>query len=72
MTELFTDISEADKQLTRLAIDTAFMLNDVPKAIKRIEEYRAVCSPAVQEFVDFYVQLKLEEMKNEENNSNQR
>lgn len=72
MTELFTEISELDKHLTRLAIDTAFMLNDVPKTIKRIEEYRAVCSPAVQEFVDFYVQLKLEEMKNEKNNSNQR
>lgn len=72
MTELFTEVSEFDKHLTRLAIDTAFMLNDAPKTIKRIEEYRTVCSPAVQEFVDFYVQLKLEEMKNEENNSNQR
>lgn len=72
MIELFTNISEPDKQLTRLAIDTAFMLNEAPKTIKRIEEYRAVCSPAVQEFVDFYVQLKLEEMKNEEDNSNQR
>ena len=47
MTELFTEISELDKHLTRLAIDTAFMLNDVPKTIKHIEEYRAVCSPAV-------------------------
>ena len=47
MTELFTEISELDKHLTRLAIDTAFMLNNVPKTIKRIEEYRAVCSPAV-------------------------
>jgi len=47
MTELFTEVSEFDKHLTRLAIDTAFMLNDAPKTIKRIEEYRAVCSPAV-------------------------
>jgi len=47
MTELFTDISDFDKHITRLAIDTAFMLNDVPKTIKRIEEYRAACSPAV-------------------------
>lgn len=72
MTELFTDISDFDKHITRLAIDAAFRQTTVPKTIKAIEEYRAVCSPAVQEFVDFYVQLKLEEMKNEENNSNQR
>lgn len=72
MTELFTDISAFDKHLTKLAIDAAFGINDVPKAIKQIEEYRAACSPAVQEFVDFYVQLKLEEMKNEESNINQR
>ena len=47
MTELFTDISDFDKHLTRLAVDAALRLNDVPQTIKRIEEYRAVCSPAV-------------------------
>lgn len=72
MTELFTDISDFDKHLTRLAVDAALRLNDAPQTIKRIEEYRAVCSPAVQEFIDFYVQLKLEEMKNEESNPDQR
>ena len=70
MIELFTNIRETDKALTKIVVDTAFMINDVPKTIKRIEEYRAVCSPEVQEFIDFYVQLKLEELKNEENNPN--
>ena len=55
MTELFTDISETDKQLTRLVVDLAFNLKNVPQTIKYIEEYRANCTPAVQDFVDFYV-----------------
>lgn len=72
MIELFTNLTESEKEITKLAVNRAFNFHDVPKTIKFIEEYRANCTPAVQEFIDFYVQLKLEEMKNEENNSNQR
>ena len=68
MIELFTNISDFEKHLTKLAINAAFRLNDVSKTIKQIEEYRAACTPEVQEFVDFYVQLKLEEKKNEKSN----
>lgn len=72
MVELFSDISQFEKDIATLAVNVAFSLNNVPKTMKCIEQYRAACPPAVQDFVDFYVQLKLEEMKNEESNPDQR
>ena len=72
MIELFTNISEVEKLLSQIVVDNAFTLNSIPKIINAIEKYKQHCSPAVQEFVDFYVQLKLEERKDEEDNLNQR
>jgi len=47
MTELFTNLTESEKEITKLAVNRAFNFHDVPKIIKFIEEYRANCTPAV-------------------------
>lgn len=70
MIELFTNVSDTDKEFAKFAVDIAFQQSTIPKIMDNIKNYRALCSPEVQEFIDFYVHLKMEEIKNEKSNSN--
>ena len=71
MIELFTDIPDYEKQMVELLVNLALLQDDLFKAGKMLEDYRKLCDEELQEYMDFYFYLKLEELRRE-NPSNQR
>jgi len=66
MTELFAHIPEREKERIRFMVNLA-LRQDVPNAMNIIESYRNLCDDILQEYMDFYFHLRLEELKNESN-----
>lgn len=72
MTELFTEISSDMKQMITSYIDMAFKTIEPLQLPKMINDFtNSMPTETLQNFVDFYFNLKLEELRNG-NNSNQR
>lgn len=70
MIELFTNLPEWDKKAIRVMVDLA-LREDLFTAFQTLKNYRELCDEAEQEYMDFYFNLRIEELKNE-NNTDQR
>ena len=72
MIELFQDLSPEMKQMITSFIDAAFNIIEPQKLPVTINDFvKAMPTEQLQDFVDFYFKLKLEELRNG-NNNNQR
>ncbi len=69
MTEIFVDIPPHVKRITQNWVDFALLHTDIIQAIKIIKEFRDTCeSDEEKAFLDFYVDLRMEQLNNENNN----
>lgn len=69
MTELFTDISPTIKNVIKRIIDITFDSSmKLSDAASIILEFAKTRPHKEQEFIDFYFNLKMEQLKNESNN----
>ena len=65
MTELFTNIPENVKKQTEMFVDLTFKNEDPFEIVNVLNEYTENCqNEEEKEFVQFYINMKLEEMKN--------
>lgn len=72
MTEIFADVSESFKTRTACAFDLAARQKNIVKMVNLLKEYTEYCiTDDEKDFVEFYFNLKMEQMKNE-SNSNKR
>ena len=70
MTEIFENIPEYIKKQTEGIVELALLQKDLMGTISVLKNYRETCSnEEEQEFLDFYFNLKMEQLKNE-NSSN--
>lgn len=70
MTELFTNIPTEIKKQHSEFIDFIFLHYDAQSAAKIILEYVKTCIDIdEQEFIDFYFNLKMEQLLNENSNA---
>ena len=67
MIELFTDLPVIVKQELEKIINTALDSLDIETASELIEEFTKQRPEAEQEFINFYLHLKKEQLKNEDN-----
>ena len=64
--EIFTDIPEYTKQQAAAWFELAFRQPDAIRAVNMLKEYRDSClNDREREFVDFYFNMKMEEMRQE-------
>lgn len=69
MVEIFADIPVEIKKQHSDFIDMCFKYFELPSAADIILKYVNTCrNPEEQEFIDFYFNLKMEILKNEDNN----
>lgn len=69
MIELYSEIPDDQKRMVQIIIDNAIAANKpIPVVLDEIVEYRNLCDPNLQDFIDFYLHMKLESIKNESNN----
>lgn len=71
MTELFSNLSEEFKIRAQMMIDLAVSQKSIITALSMIQNFSKECSQEEQEFIDFYLTMKTESLKNE-SNSDQR
>lgn len=65
MTELFTNIPESVKERTKMFVDLTLKNEDPFEIVNILNEYTENCqNEEEKEFVQFYINMKLEEMKN--------
>lgn len=67
MNELFTDIPDKNKKMIEFMVDNSLDLKNISKNMNNLTEFRNNCSDLEKDFMDFYFNLKLEKMKNENN-----
>lgn len=67
MNELFTDIPDKDKKMIEFMVDNSLDLKNISKNMNNLTVFRNNCSDIEKDFMDFYFNLKLEKMKNENN-----
>lgn len=69
MIELFKDIPEETKQLAAAAFDLAMAQKTILGKLQMLENYYQSCKTEEEkDFVNFYFNLKMEQLKNEDNN----
>lgn len=62
--ELFPNIPQDVRDRTKLIADFALMQNDAISAVKILSEYANTCiNEEEQEFVDFYFNMRFEQLK---------
>jgi hypothetical protein len=65
MTELFTNVPETVKERARNFVDMTLLNSDPFDIVNILNEYTESCqNEEEQKFVRFYINLRLEEMKN--------
>lgn len=76
MTELFTDISPVIKNIAKEIWGLASLAHDPVKASEILEHatnyYSYLCTEEEIAFIRFYINMKLEEMKNASSSSTER
>ena len=73
MIELFNNISDSVKQNAEFMFNMAIKQSSVIDAARMLHEYTETCTDEEEkEFVQFYFNLRLEQMRNETSSSNQR
>lgn len=67
MTELFADIPDEVREGTEFMVNLALMQKNPLSAVRMVKEYADSClNDYEREFVDFYFNLRLEQLKNED------
>lgn len=68
MTELFANLPEVIKDLTKITVDIALQQDDPGQAARILNNFvsKLPPDPQIQEFADFYINMRLEQKKNEE------
>ena len=70
MTELFENLSEETKQMITSYIDMALIAVEPMKLPQLISDFaNTMTTEEASDFVDFYFKLKLEELRNGDNNN---
>ena len=70
MIELFENLSEETKQMITSYIDMALIAIEPMKLPQLINDFaNAMTTEEASDFVDFYFKLKLEELRNGDNNN---
>ena len=67
MNELFTNIPDKNKKMIEFMIDNSLDFKNISKNMNDLTDFRNNCSDIEKDFMDFYFNLKLEKMKNENN-----
>ena len=69
MIELFTNVPDYVKELAKYWVDLALQQKNLFEGVKMVSEFANSClTEEDREFVDFYFKLRLEQLKNENNN----
>ena len=69
MIELFTDVPQYVKDLAKGWVDLALQQSNPLKTVQIMNDFTNSClTDRDKEFVEFYFQLRLEQLKNENNN----
>lgn len=67
MTEIFTNVTETFKRQAKNIIDFAFYQDNFLQIMNIVDLILKLChTEEEREFIDFYFNMKLEEMRNEE------
>ena len=70
MTELFENLSEETEQMITSYVDMALIAVEPMKLPQLISDFaNAMTTEEASDFVDFYFKLKLEELRNGDNNN---
>ncbi len=70
MIELFENLSEETKQMITSYVDMALIAVEPMKLPQLISDFaNAMTTEEASDFVDFYFKLKLEELRNGDNNN---
>ena len=68
MRELFDDVPDVFKEMVKSVADVALAQSDVAKAAYMMESFvKDYDHPRLQEFADFYFNMRMEQLKNENN-----
>lgn len=72
MREIFSDIPDVVKDLTRMVADAALTEPDPVKAVYILDNYikKMPPDPKLKEFADFYFNMRMEQMKNDDQSNN--
>lgn len=69
MVELFANVPEYIRELAKYWVDLALKQRNPMDSIKMVLEFANSCpTEEEKDFVDFYFRLRLEQIKNENNN----
>lgn len=68
MIEIFEDLTDQFKDRVAFIYDMMMRQNGIVQAIKVLKDFSDTCTEEQKEFIDFYLKVQMEKMKNEDNN----
>lgn len=72
MREIFADIPDVIKDLTKMVADAALAQKDPAEAVQILDKFikQLPPDPKLKEFADFYFIMRMEQMKNDNKSDN--
>ena len=72
MREIFADIPDVIKDLTKMVADAALAQKDPAEAVQILDKFikQLPPDPKLKEFADFYFIMRMEQMKNDNKSNN--
>ncbi len=71
MTEIYSDIPDEVRESAEFIVNLALLKKNPLSAVKMVREYANTClNDYEREYVDFYFNLRLEQLRNESDNDN--
>ena len=68
MTEIYGDLPKSFKKRVEMLVEIALQQPTLLKGMQLIKIFSSACSAEEQEYIDFYLKLKMETLQNENNN----
>ena len=68
MTEIFNGINDAFKARVDFIYDMMLHQNTIIQAMQALKDFSDTCTEEQQDFIDFYLKLQMEKLKNENTN----
>lgn len=68
MTEIFNGINDTFKSRVDFIYDMMLHQNTIVQAMQDLKNFSDTCTEEQKDFIDFYLKLQMEKMKNEDTN----
>lgn len=68
MTEIFNEINDSFKSRVDFIYDMMLHQNTIVQAMQTLKNFSDTCTEEQKDFIDFYLKLQMEKMKNENTN----